>query len=449
MKPMMTKSPGNTVMKLKCYYVAITLLIVSFCQKTFAQEVDVKHGKELWEQQCIACHAIDRIVVGPALGEVHNTRSEEWLIKWIRNNVKLRAEGDEDAIALYKEWNGAAMNIFENLSENDVRSILAFIKQESEAKKSVVVESEAGTTSTASGGAGGFYNKNTLYLLLAISLILLIIALILYRLKSSVRGLVNEKFPEEVEENQIAKKIKTKTSKINPTIATLGIISTIGGLLFVYGFYFGVTEVGVQRGYAPEQPIAFSHKIHAGDLNIDCRYCHSTVDYSKSASIPSLNTCMNCHTGVQLRDKYNGEVSPEIQKIYKALDYNPDEQPANRYGSNPTNIKWIRIHNLPDLSYFNHSQHTNVAGLECQQCHGPVQEMEVLQQHATLQMGWCVDCHRNTGVDVENNDYYEELHKYAKDDIEKNGNKSRFIKNGKVNVNIADIGGLECSKCHY
>lgn len=442
----MTKLKAKSKKTMKRMLLAVAFLAV-FNFSAQAEGPNAAEGKELFEQQgCPACHAIDRIVVGPALKDVSKRRSEEWLLKWIKNNVKLRQSGDADANQLYADWGGAAMNVYENLSDDQIKSILLYIDEASAPApaKEGEINKDGGE---ASNNEGSFYSKTTLYILISIALVLLILAYVLYRLKNSMQKLVKDTEGVSVDEKPSA--IRKKLSKINPTIATLGIISAIGLALGAYGFYFGVTEVGVQRGYAPTQPIAFSHALHAGELNVDCRYCHSTVDHSKSASIPSLNTCMNCHAGVQAREKYNGEISPEIQKIYTALDYNPDEMPDKRYGPNPTNIKWVRIHNLPDLSYFNHSQHANVAGLECQQCHGPVQEMEVLQQHATLQMGWCIDCHRKTEVDVENNDYYEKLHSVAKKDIEKNGEKSKYLKDGKVNITIANIGGLECSKCHY
>lgn len=442
----MTKLKAKSKKTMKRMLLAVAFLAV-FNFSAQAEGPNAAEGKELFEQQgCPACHAIDRIVVGPALKDVSKRRSEEWLLKWIKNNVKLRQSGDADANQLYADWGGAAMNVYENLSDDQIKSILLYIDEASAPApvKEGDINKEGGESADTEGS---FYSKTTLYILISIALVLLILAYVLYRLKNSMQKLVKDTEGVSVDEKPSA--LRKKLSKINPTIATLGVISAIGLALGAYGFYFGVTEVGVQRGYAPTQPIAFSHALHAGELNVDCRYCHSTVDHSKSASIPSLNTCMNCHAGVQAREKYNGEISPEIQKIYTALDYNPDEMPDKRYGPNPTNIKWVRIHNLPDLSYFNHSQHANVAGLECQQCHGPVQEMEVLQQHATLQMGWCIDCHRKTEVDVENNDYYEKLHSVAKKDIEKNGEKSKYLKDGKVNITIANIGGLECSKCHY
>jgi hypothetical protein len=134
----------------------------------------------------------------------------------------------------------------------------------------------------------------------------------------------------------------------------------------------------------------------------------------KSASIPSANICMNCHNAIQTS-------SPQIQKIYTAIEKD-------------TPIEWVRVHNLPDFAYFNHSQHTNVGGVECQTCHGQIQTMEVVQQVSPLTMGWCIDCHRETTVNTEGNDYYDKL---------------LALHNSKEPLKVGNIGGLECSKCHY
>jgi hypothetical protein len=134
------------------------------------------------------------------------------------------------------------------------------------------------------------------------------------------------------------------------------------------------------QGYEPEQPIPFSHLIHANKLKIDCQYCHFNADRGRYAGIPPLSTCRGCHQEV-FRD------SPVIQKLQKAY---AAKQP----------IEWVRVHQLPDHAYFNHSPHVN-AGVACQTCHGPVQEMEVLRQWAPLSMGWCVDCHRQTGDQLD------------------------------------------------
>jgi hypothetical protein len=182
----------------------------------------------------------------------------------------------------------------------------------------------------------------------------------------------------------------------------------------------GLFSIGVQQGYAPIQPIAFSHKIHAGQFEIDCKYCHTGVMKGKSANIPSPNICMNCHNQIK-QGTNTGE--GEIAKIVKAYETN-------------TPIEWVRVHNLPDLAYFNHAQHVNVGGVECQTCHGPIETMDVVRQHSLLTMGWCIDCHRSTDLNTKGNEYYDNL-------VELHNMTSKEA------MKVEDNGGLECAKCHY
>ena len=280
-----------------------------------------------------------------------------------------------------------------------------------------------------------FYSESTFLALVILSVVLLAIAALLFGIKRHLSELNKDKYPQEVEPSFYQSKVKPVIDSWNPTIATLVISSLILVILGAFGYKFGMEEVGVQQGYAPTQPINFSHKIHAGQYEIDCKYCHSTADKSKSASIPSLNTCMNCHKYVKAAEKYDGNTSPEIQKIYNAIGFDGDNMEyMEGYEQKP--IEWVRIHNLPDLAYFNHSQHVVVGKVECQTCHGPIEEMEKVEQYSTLQMGWCIDCHRERGIDVENNEYYEEAHK-------------NMLAEGKDYLTVAENGGLECSKCHY
>ncbi|NNJ56711.1 MAG: hypothetical protein HKP14_11280 [Bacteroidia bacterium] len=291
------------------------------------------------------------------------------------------------------------------------------------------------STLSFSNNMSSFYSESTFLALIILSVVLLAIAALLFGIKKHLNTLNREKYPEDVEASFYDRKIKPVVSKWNPTVATMIIAGILLVVLGAFGYKFGMDEVGVQQGYAPTQPIAFNHAKHAGTYEIDCKYCHSTVEKSKSASIPSLNTCMNCHKYVKASDKYGGETSPEIQKIYNAIGFDGDNMEyIEGYEQKP--IEWVRIHNLPDLSYFNHSQHVVVGKVECQTCHGPIQEMEKVYQYSTLQMGWCIDCHNERGIDVENNAYYEEVHKNMKAE-------------GKDYVSVADNGGLECAKCHY
>jgi len=278
----------------------------------------------------------------------------------------------------------------------------------------------------AGASNGAFYSTQTLAIVTVIALILILISVLLFRVKYMLRKMAAEKRPDDPELSEptfYESKLLPIWINRNPTVTAV-IISTL--LLVIGGasyFIYANEEIGVQQDYSPKQPIAYSHALHAGKYKIDCQYCHSTASFSKQASVPSISTCMNCHSYIDAKDKYDGEVSPEIQKVRDAY-------------KSKTPVRWVRIHNLPDYAYFNHSQHVGVAGLECQTCHGPIETMEVVRQDATLQMGWCINCHREANVDVANNDYYEELHK----EMQGMGRKS---------ITVAKNGGLECGKCHY
>lgn len=443
----MRKIPLQSLMIIKHLKGWALLAILAVSAPVIAQDApSAEEGKKLYEaNNCGSCHALDKKVVGPALRGVTDRRSEEWLIQWIRNNEKFRKSGDADAIALYEEYGGAAMNIFENLNPDQVKHILEYIKTAPAPTQEVAV----------TPGQPAEDNSNSIYFLLILVAVFGVVLMVLSKVKNSLLRVAAEQDPEAYAE-QMSKLplwkrlLPKKLANMNTTVLSLFVTIIIGLPMAGYGYKFSISEVGVQKGYAPEQPIAFSHKLHAGDLNLNCRYCHSTVEESKSASIPALNTCMNCHKGVQLTEKYNGNVSPEIQKIYDALDYDPEAKPGEEYGNNPKPIRWVRIHNLPDHAYFNHSQHVKVGKLECQTCHGPIEQMERVQQWNTLQMGWCIDCHRNAGIDAANNNYYAALHAKAAGDIENNGNNSQYFgPDGKVRITPAMNGGLECAKCHY
>lgn len=291
------------------------------------------------------------------------------------------------------------------------------------------------TSSYSNNNMSSFYSESTFLALIILSVVLFAISILLYGIKRHLTVLNNEKNQQTAEPSLYERKLRPIIDAWNPTVATLIIAGAVMLFLGAFGYKFGMEEVGVQQGYAPTQPINFSHKIHAGQYEMDCKYCHSTVEKSKSASIPSLNTCMNCHKYIKAAEKYNGKTSPEIQKIYNAIGFDGDNMEyIEGYEQKP--IEWIRIHNLPDLAYFNHSQHVVVGKVECQTCHGPIKEMEKVYQYSNLQMGWCIDCHRERGIDSENNDYYEEAHK-------------NMLAEGKDYITVADNGGLECSKCHY
>ena len=157
-----------------------------------------------------------------------------------------------------------------------------------------------------------------------------------------------------------------------PTIVLILFLGSISFLIFVFWFWFSPTNLEV--GYQPKQPVNYSHKIHAGELGIDCRYCHVNVEKSKAASIPSTEICMNCHNVVK-------KDSPEIMKLKESWTNNKP-------------IEWVKVHSLPDYVYFDHSRHVN-SGISCYSCHGRIDQMKVVHQVEPLSMGWCLDCHRH------------------------------------------------------
>lgn len=181
--------------------------------------------------------------------------------------------------------------------------------------------------------------------------------------------------------------------------------------------------LGRSKDYSPDQPIKFSHMVHAGQNKINCMYCHSGAEYSKTAGIPSMNVCLNCHMVVREGSR-SGQF--EINKIFAAVE---NKQP----------VKWVKVYNLPDHVFFSHAQHVTVGKLKCQVCHGPVEQMNRITEVRQLSMGWCVNCHRDTKVQFIDNKFYEK-YKLIHEKLEK----------GEIDsVTVDMVGGTECMKCHY
>jgi len=388
----------------------------------------IKAGKALFNANCAACHKLDKKATGPALRGKADKYDREWLYKWINNSQGLVKSGDAKAIALFEENNKSIMTSFPQLSHTDIDNILAYTSQPK--PEPIIIES-----SIADGGGESGVSNNIILAALALVFLLLVVMLVL--VNKTLRGIAIASGVEyEV-------KSRTPIWKVFVQNQFLVLVSTIFLLLIGGYFMFGfLMQVGVNQGYSPVQPIHFSHKIHAGDNQIDCNYCHSSARKSRTSGIPSLNVCMNCHKNIS---DYNGEenlaeghtldfYNGEIAKLYDAVGWDVDQQV---YTGEEKPVKWIRIHNLPDFAYFNHSQHVTVAGVDCQKCHGPVEEMEILEQFVPLTMGWCINCHRETNVNMKDNEYYKKIH----DELSK--------KYGVEQITAAQFGGIECGKCHY
>ncbi|MFI5135420.1 MAG: c-type cytochrome [Chitinophagales bacterium] len=388
----------------------LSLLII--CSSVFSSRADVNavNGEKIFKQYCTSCHKpapFDTKLVGPPLKDIQKVQTEEWLMKWIRNNAALRASGDKAAIDIWTQYGKNEMPTFTSFSDDDIKSILAYIAAPPAAPSA---------QQPASGPAGATSTQSSTWLYIVLVALLLIV-IMLMRANKALKHIALEKegqpIPEEV---SWRKRLFSKKAWL------------LYGLIIVFLTGWTITDSAIRLGhskdYSPQQPIKFPHDLHAGTLQINCLYCHAGAEKSKTAGIPPVSTCMNCHKAIQAGETPEG--TAEIQKIYSAYENNKP-------------IQWIKIHNLPDHVFFSHAQHVAVGKIQCQTCHGPVQDMKQVYQYASLSMGWCVNCHRQTQVQFQDNNYYTmftDLH-------------ARAEKDTSFHVTEAMAGGTECQKCHY
>jgi hypothetical protein len=418
------------------FFIGLFLLAcLSVSHKSFAAD-----GEALFKANCANCHKPDKDYTGPALQGWKDRQPAGWVYKWVAGPSTVIASGDKYATELYAKWKGnGVMTKFDWLKKDEVDAILKYVD---EYKPPVIVD---GSKNSSSKGADGNY-----LLFGVLTLIFALIAFILLQVNSNLKKLSEEKIG--VHRGEPVPFYKNKTYLM------AGVLG-----LFALGGYFtinGAIGLGRMQNYQPEQPIYYSHQVHAGTNQISCLYCHGTAQDSKHAGIPSVNVCMNCHKSIA---KYEGpdkleredgtavNGTAEIEKLYQYAGWNPTTKTYNEDknkdgvpdGAKP--IDWVKIHNLPDHVYFNHSQHIKVGKQQCQTCHGNIQEMGEVYQFSTLSMGWCINCHRESKVDFFNkadstgNKFYSIYEKFHND-----------IKNKKLDsVTVEKIGGTECQKCHY
>ena len=413
--------------------IALALILIFSATQPIYGQVDIENGKKLYKTNCASCHKLDKKLIGPALGGIMERRSEEWLILWIRDNAKLRASGDADANAIFDEYNGSVMQAFPQLSTEDIQNIIAYCEEGDKKAVAVavapVLEAEEDPT----------------ILLVILGAFLVLFLGLLIRVKNTLKQIQGDP----------AMSLKDDASYLIRVLANnrrfMTFLTVVLAITFLKVLFSWMMGIGVQQSYEPIQPIAYSHKVHAGDNAIDCNYCHSSARSSRIAGIPSANVCMNCHMyidGSEITDesgllKYHGENSPEIAKIYAAIGWDPvDRAYIKGYEQQP--IRWIRVHNLPDFTYFNHAQHVTAGKVACQTCHGPVEAMEIVFQYSELTMGWCINCHRETKVKTDNG-FYDEASSHGGQSI----NERLAARFHDASIMVEDIGGLECGKCHY
>lgn len=415
--------------KLQNSLVAFLAFALTLASPQIVHAASVDNGKALFKANCTRCHSIGtNKVLGPGLQDVtKRVPGADWLHKWIKNNKEVLKSGDTYATKLYADNQNQDMQVFDGqLTDAQIDDIVAYISNPPKEEVSTGGGGGGGTTTTGTTET----HESHLPIILIIIAALFIIVVVLRTVRKSLLTVVNEKkgepAPAEGTVWQDTKRWiyhnKTKFAVICIVIVS---ISTVKGWEYLW-------DIDVTPGYHPSQPINFMHKVHAGDNGIACIYCHSGAEKGKVAGIPTLNVCMNCHKGIA---GSTPEYQKEISKIYYAAGWDPAK---GDYTNPPHPVVWNRVHSLPDFAYFNHAQHVVVGKLECEKCHGDVKTFTTDQQFAPLTMGWCINCHRETPVQMEGNGYYTKLHEA----IKKNFGDDK-------QVTEAEMGGLECGKCHY
>lgn len=410
---------------------SLFVLAVAFSLFYTTTTASAQDGKALFQANCASCHNPLKDATGPALkGKSAEVPNREWIYKWVHNSAALIASGDKYANQIYNEWKKVPMTSFPNLSTEEIDAIIKYVDEyvdPNAAPPGQTVSHEPATDNT--------------WLYAMITIVLALLVFILSRVNKTLTKVANDK-----EGLNSKKEVPVFRSKLFIAITGILVLSLAG-----YWIVNGSVEMGRQQNYMPEQPIFYSHKVHAGINQINCEYCHAGAEKSRQAMIPSTNVCMNCHkqineyTGTEKLITYEGrEVNgtEEIQKLYEYAGWDPVAKAYKRDAAGnilAKPVEWVKIHNLPDHVYFNHSQHVAVGKVQCQTCHGPIQEMDEVHQFANLSMGWCVNCHRQTEVQFKDNDYYSIFQKYHDE-----------IKAGtRTGVTEAELGGDECQKCHY
>ncbi len=431
-------------------FVAIALLFTATSFEGLSQ-----NGETLFKNKCSTCHQIFKDGTGPKLYKVRDLwiadgAKEGSIYLWV-NNWQKAAASDPYAEKVSK-IKPTAMSMFPDLTKEDIDGIFDYID----------AQPDPATKAAASGGgdAGGgpvVEESGNTWLWVVAGIIFIVIILTLGGVRRQLSQVVAEK------EGKPAEDFPTYGSEIRQWMwknkIYVGIASLILVLcLLVIGIQ-GLGNINVMESYQPTQPIDYPHNVHAGINGIDCKYCHNAADKSKTAGVPTVNVCMNCHKQVSGNTP---EQEAKIQKIYDAAGWNGSE-----YTGETHPIKWNKVHVLPDHVYFNHEQHVTVGGIDCKQCHGdmtkqvetarvvPVEELNKIEGNVqltrpTLTMGWCIECHDQKGITEgpltdKKSGYYDEIHKRLLNNDKKLYNK--YLEDGKVSVK--ELGGWECAKCHY
>jgi cytochrome c551/c552 len=421
-------------------------------------------GEALFKAKCASCHQPHKNSTGPKLFQVRQRwadggAGEGAIYTWVNNWQNAVASGDPYAVQI-QAWSPTAMSQFPELKKEDIDAIMDWVDSQPD-------PAAAGADGAAGGGDGvavdpaaaGEEEGSAGWIWIILGVIFITIILAVGGVRRQLKFAAAENDVEEVNDQlTYAEELKAWAWKYRLYVGLGSLVMVIG---LVVSLFLGLYSIGVVEEYQPSQPIAFPHAIHTGTNGIDCKYCHNSVTKSKSAGLPTVNVCMNCHKQINGRTP---EQQEQIAKIYEAAGWDPSG--SGKYTGKTKPIVWNKVHVLPDHVYFNHSQHVVVGGVDCKQCHGdmtkqteavkvqPVSELNKIEGNvpltkATLTMGWCIECHKekeiSTGaLDSKNDGYYNEIHRRLMKDKKL---YEKYLEDGKVSV--AELGGWECAKCHY
>ena len=400
-----------------------------------------KTGEKVFKGNCASCHKPIEKMTGPALkGAKARWEGKGDIHAWVKNSQDLVKAGNPYAVQLFNEYKKSVMTP-NAISDAEIDAVLYYADN---------YVPPVTSTPTPVPGTPVEEPSTAWQWLLILVLLFAIVWASLRGVKNQLRSAVSElegQGPVAAQGPLRSIVAWAGRNKAWASIIGLFITSIFTVMLWNWAFRIGVYGGDTVEHYKPTQPIAFNHTLHAGkadkgNLQINCIYCHNSAEKSKHAGIPSTNVCMNCHKAVSTGKKTG---TAEIQKIYDAIGWDPTTQ---TYSGEQHPLKWVKVHNLPDHVSFNHATHVSIGKIECQKCHGPIDsEMDVAEQWAPLTMGWCIDCHAQTEVQMAGNGYYDEIHRRLKESPMGQRELQQYLEDEKITVK--ELGGWECAKCHY
>ena len=348
--------------------VLLTIIFLSTAVSVLSEAYAFNANKEFLKR-CSSCHTVGKgDKIGPDLKDVTKRRSREWIYKFVPSPQAMLDAGDSVVTELKDKYKELMPD--QELAKDEIEAILKLIEGGGP------VEIASAVFVPKSKPAHPLVKKYFFVVVLVTLLILTLWSLL--------------------------------TRRTNFLIVNLVLI----GSGTVVGTIWEFRKLGLTEGYAPKQPINYSHKVHAGINQIQCKYCHFAASKGRHAGIPPVEMCLNCHDHIKTKIvKKASEGSPEVRADSDEIATIRKAVKENRP------IKWVKVHMLPDHVYFNHSQHVEVAKLKCQACHGTVEALDIMKQEYPISMGWCIDCHRRNEI------------------APPDGHKSQ--------------AGGDCSKCHY